>query len=109
MSRARSWKPAEKTSLDRIYSVIKAPVVTEKSTRNSEFNQVTFKVALDATKIEIKAAVETLFKVKVVAVNTVRQLGKTKRFRGRLGHRGDSKKAIVRLAEGQSIDVSSGI
>ncbi len=109
MSRARSWKPTEKTSLDRIYSVIKAPVVTEKSTRNSEFNQVTFKVALDATKIEIKAAVETLFKVKVVAVNTVRQMGKTKRFRGRLGHRGDSKKAIVRLAEGQSIDVSSGI
>jgi large subunit ribosomal protein L23 len=82
MSRARSWKPTEKTSLDRIYSVIKAPVVTEKSTRNSEFNQVTFKVALDATKIEIKAAVETLFKVKVVAVNTVRQLERPSAFVG---------------------------
>jgi large subunit ribosomal protein L23 len=89
--------------------VIQAPVITEKSTRGSEHNQVTFKVPLDATKPEIKAAVEGLFQVKVVAVNTVRQLGKTKRFRGRVGKRPDFKKAMVTLAEGQSIDVTTGI
>lgn len=91
------------------YDVILSPVITEKSTRGSEFNQVTFKVPLDATKPEIKAAVESLFRVKVTAVNTIRVEGKEKRFRGRLGRRSDFKKAIVSLADGQTIDVTTGI
>jgi large subunit ribosomal protein L23 len=103
------YKQAAKLTRDRMYDLVRSPVVTEKSTRGSEHNQVTFKVPLDATKPEIKAAVEGLFQVKVVAVNTVRQLGKTKRFRGRLGKRPDFKKAMVTLAEGQSIDVTTGI
>jgi large subunit ribosomal protein L23 len=89
--------------------VILAPVVTEKSTMGSEHNQVTFRVPLDATKPQIKAAVEKLFKVEVKAVNTVRHLGKTKRFQGRVGKRPDTKKAIVSLAEGHNIDVTTGI
>ena len=84
-------------------------MVTEKSTMGSEHNQVTFKVAMDATKPEIKSAIEVLFKVKVKAVNTIRQTGKTKRFRGIKGKRPDYKKAIVSLAEGESIDVTTGI
>ena len=106
MSRARSWKPTEKTSLDRIYSVIKAPVVTEKSTRNSEFNQVTFKVALDATKIEIKAAVELLFKVEVKGVSVVNTKGKTKRFGKSVGRRDNVRKAYVTLKPGQELNLS---
>lgn len=91
------------------YDVILSPVITEKSTAASEFNQVVFKVPLTATKPEIKAAVEKLFQVKVTAVNTIRTEGKTKRFRGRLGKRSDVKKAVVTLAEGQSIDVTTRI
>ncbi len=96
-------------SEQRKYEVIRAPIITEKATLITEHNQVTFRVALDATKPEIKAAVEDLFKVKVTAVNTLRQKGKTKRFRGRRGKRVDTKKAIVTLAEGQSIDVTTGL
>jgi large subunit ribosomal protein L23 len=92
-----------------MYDVILAPVVTEKSTRVSEHNQIVFKVRMDATKPEIKKAVEGLFGVKVTAVNTLVQKGKMKRFRGRVGFRSDVKKAIVTLAEGQSIDVTTGI
>jgi large subunit ribosomal protein L23 len=92
-----------------MYDVVLAPVVTEKSTRVSEHNQVVFKVRKDATKPEIKAAIEGLFGVKVTAVNTLVQKGKMKRFRGRVGYRSDVKKAIVTLAEGQSIDVTTGI
>ena len=92
-----------------LYDVILAPVVTEKSTRVSEHSQVVFKVKKDATKPEIKAAVEGLFNVKVTAVNTLVQKGKVKRFRGRVGYRSDVKKAIVTLAEGQKIDVTTGI
>ncbi len=91
------------------YDLIRAPMVTEKSTMGSEHNQITFRVPLTATKPEIRAAVETVFKVKVKAVNTLRQKGKTKRFRGKKGSRPDFKKAIVSLAEGESIDVTSGI
>ena len=94
---------------ERMYDIILSPVITEKATLGSEFNQVTFRVAKDATKPEIKAAVETLFDVKVEGVNTLRQNGKLKRFRGRLGKRSDYKKAIVRLAEGQNIDVTTGL
>src|SRR5688572_30624865 len=106
-----SWKYFKRVALDeaRGYSLIRSPVITEKATMGSEHNQVTFRVRLDATKPEIKAAVEHLFGVKVVSVNTLRQKGKTKRFRGRPGRRSDYKKAIVRLAEGHSIDVTTGI
>ena len=94
---------------ERMYQVLVAPVVTEKSTFASEFNQVTFTVRKDATKPEIAAAVEGLFDVKVEAVNTLRQEGKEKRFRGYIGRRAATKKAMVTLAEGSSIDVTAGI
>lgn len=91
------------------YDVIIAPVITEKATMLSEKNQVVFKVRKDATKPEIRAAVEALFNVKVKAVNTMNVKGKVKRFRGRIGRRPDVKKAIVTLAEGARIDVTTGI
>jgi large subunit ribosomal protein L23 len=91
------------------YDVILSPVITEKATRTSEYNQVTFKVPLTATKPEIKAAIEALFKVKVKAVNTLRVKGKVKMFRGELGQRSDWKKAMVTLADGHKIDVTTGI
>lgn len=93
----------------KAYDVILSPVITEKSTLVSEANQVIFKVAPGATKTDIKAAVESLFKVKVKAVNTLVRKGKTKRFRGFAGKQKDVKKAVVTLAEGQSIDVSTGV
>lgn len=91
------------------FDLVLAPVITEKATRGSEHNQVTFRVPLTATKPEIRAAIEKLFKVKVTGINTVRQFGKTKRFRGEVGKRDDFKKAIVTLAEGQTIDITSGL
>lgn len=110
MSRARAFKnEATKVSSERRYEVIRRPVVTEKSTLGSEHNQVTFEVPLDATKPEIKAAIEEIFKVKVKAVNTLRNKGKVKRFRGQKGKRSDVKKAFVTLDEGHSIDVTTGI
>ena len=93
----------------RHYDVIVSPVITEKATAASEQNKVVFKVPLTATKDEVKAAVEALFKVKVTAVNTIRTKGKEKRFKGVLGRRSDTKKAIVTLAAGQSIDVTTGL
>ena len=93
----------------RHYDVIVSPVVTEKSTLASESNQVVFNVSRKATKPEIKAAVEALFSVKVTGVNTLLRKGKMKRFRGTIGRQSDVKKAVVTLAEGQSIDVTSGI
>ncbi len=96
-------------SVASLYDVILSPVITEKSTNLSEFNQVIFKVRKDATKDEIKKAVEQLFDVKVLAVNTTIRKGKTKRFRGIAGRQKDIKKAIVRLAEGERIDVTTGI
>ena len=90
------------------YDVVLAPVITEKSTLLSEHNAVVFKVANDATKPQIKAAVEALFKVDVTGVNTLNQKGKTKRWKGRPYTRSDVKKAIVTLAEGSSIDVTGG-
>ncbi|MCB1440871.1 MAG: 50S ribosomal protein L23 [Nitratireductor sp.] len=91
------------------YDVIVSPVITEKSTMASEANQVVFNVARNATKSEIKAAVEGLFNVKVAAVNTLVRKGKVKRFRGIIGRQSNVKKAIVTLAEGQSIDVTTGL
>ena len=93
----------------RAYDVIRNPVVTEKSTMASEHGQVIFDVSMDATKSEIKQAVETLFSVKVKAVNTHVRKGKVKRFRGHLGVRNDVKKAVVTLVDGQSIDISTGL
>jgi len=100
---------AAKISKERLYGVVIGPVVTEKSTMIGAHNQVTFRVAMTASKPEIKAAVEGLFGVKVQAVNTLRVKGKEKRFRGVLGRRKDYKKAVVTLAEGQSIDMTAGI
>jgi large subunit ribosomal protein L23 len=91
------------------YDVILSPHITEKSTLLSEHNAVVFKVAGDATKPQIKAAVEALFGVSVSGVNTITTKGKTKRWKGRPYTRSDMKKAIVTLAEGQSIDVTTGI
>ncbi len=96
-------------SREAMLTLLRSPVVTEKVTGLSERNQVVFRVELDATKPVIKAAVETLFKVQVVGVNTLVAKGKTKRFKGRPGRRSDTKKAYVQLAEGQSIDLSTGL
>ena len=93
----------------KLYDVILSPVITEKSTLVSEHNQFIFKTALNANKADIKAAIEAIFSVNVIKVNTLRVLGKTKKFRGRDGKRSDFKKAMVTLAEGQSIDVTMGI
>ncbi|MEO1066698.1 MAG: 50S ribosomal protein L23 [Pseudomonadota bacterium] len=93
----------------RHYDIIRSPVITEKSTMASENNQVVFNVAATATKPEIKKAVETLFSVKVKAVNTLNRKGKMKRFRGIVGKQSDVKKAIVTLADGSSIDVTTGL
>lgn len=103
--------PAMKPRLTReqMYDLILSPVVTEKATRITEQNQVTFRVPLDASKPEIRAAVEGLFNVKVTAVNTVRMKGKAKMFRGRPGQRSDWKKAMVTLADGQKIDITTGV
>jgi len=91
------------------YDVIRAPVITEKATILAENNQVVFTVAKTATKPEIKAAVEALFKVKVTAVNTLVRKGKVKRFKGFVGKQNDVKKAIVTLAEGHRIDITTGL
>ncbi|MEM7047134.1 MAG: 50S ribosomal protein L23 [Pseudomonadota bacterium] len=90
------------------YTVIRAPAVTEKSTFVSQFNQTIFYVDLDATKAQIKQAVQRIFGVEVIGVNTIRQKGKTKRFRNTLGRRKDTKKAIVTLKQGQTIDITGG-
>ena len=101
---------AKKDSIDaRHYDVILAPHITEKSTMASEANAVVFKVANDATKPQIKEAVEAIYDKKVVAVNTILTKGKTKRWRGKPYKRSDFKKAVVTLAEGEMIDITSGI
>ncbi len=110
MSRARKIeKPVVNLDEAQMLAIIRRPVVTEKSTMGSAHNQVTFRVPLEATKPEIKAAVEGVFKVKVKAVNTLRVQGKTKLWKGRPGKRNDFKKAVVTLVEGNTIDVTTGI
>ncbi len=109
MSETRAVKRKPKLSREAMYEIIRNPVVTEKATALSEQGQMVFRVAPDATKPEIKAAVEGLFGVTVLAVNTLVQKGKTKRFKGRPGRRSDVKKAFVRLAAGQSIDLTTGL
>ena len=107
--RCRSPDGAVQMNAHSHYDVIRSPVITERSTALSEHNKVVFKVAPDAKKGDIKAAVEALFKVKVKAVNTLVRKGKVKRFRGVKGRQGDSKRAIVTLEEGYSIDVTTGL
>lgn len=103
-AKAKDVKPIE-----RDYTVLIAPVVTEKSTMGSQYGQVTFQVAPEATKPQIKRAVEALWNVNVEKVNTLTTKGKVKRFRGKVGQRSDMKKAIVTLAQGQTIDLGTGI
>jgi large subunit ribosomal protein L23 len=102
-------KPEAKAVDIRHYDVVLAPHITEKTTMVSEHNAVVFKVANDASKPQIKAAIEALFNVSVTKVNTILIKGKTKKWKGQPYRRSDSKKAIVTLAEGQSIDITSGI
>jgi large subunit ribosomal protein L23 len=107
---AKAKKQAASSAVDiNHYDVIVAPHITEKSTLLGEHNAVVFKVAGGASKPQIKAAVEALFNVSVTGVNTMNVKGKTKRWRGRPYTRSDVKKAVVTLAEGQSIDITSGI
>lgn len=110
MSRFRVIPRAEtRLTRQQMYDIIRSPVITEKATNLSEHNQVLFRVPLTATKRQVKAAVEGLFNVNVTAVNTIRVMGKQKRFRGRLGRRSDYKKAVVTLRAGQRIDITTGI
>jgi large subunit ribosomal protein L23 len=92
-----------------MYDTLLRPVITEKSMTSSEGGKVVFTVPVSANKDEIKAAVEAIFNVKIVKVNTVKQAGKVKRFKGYEGVRSDYKKAVITLAEGQNIDVTAGI
>jgi large subunit ribosomal protein L23 len=109
MIRSRKKKAEAANVTPRMYDIIRAPVITEKATIAAGHNQVVFRVPLDATKPEIRSAVEGVFGVKVTAVNTLIAKGKTKRFRGLPGKRSDVKKAVVTLAEGQQIDVTTGV
>ena len=104
----KTSKTSNKVSA-QMYDTIVRPVITEKSMLVSENGKVTFIVPLSASKEDVKAAVESIFNVKVEKVNTIRQFGKTKMFRGREGSRSDYKKALVTLAKGQNIDVTTGI
>ena len=97
-----------KVSLNKAYQIILKPLVTEKATQLSEFNKIVFSVPLSANKIDIKSSIEKIYSVKVLSVNTILLKGKTKRFKGVLGRRNSSKKAIVTLAPGNTIDLSVG-
>ena len=108
-----SVRPRKKIALqisqNKAYQVILNPLVTEKSTQQSEFNKMVFSVPVNATKIEVKSSIEKIFSVKVTSVNTILQKGKVKRFKGVLGRRSNTKKAIVTLAKGNTIDLSAGV
>jgi large subunit ribosomal protein L23 len=109
LTRRNKAQPKLAVSAERTFEIIRRPIVTEKSTGGSEHNQYTFEVAIDASKPEIKASVESIFGVKVKAVNTLITKGKVKRFRGRLGQRSDVKKAVVTLQAGQVLDLGAGV
>ena len=109
MSATQTIRKRPKLSREAMYQVIRNPLITEKATSLSEHGQFVFRVAPDATKPEIKAAIEGLFGVSVIAVNTLVQKGKTRMFKGRPGVRSDVKKAFVRLEAGQSIDFTTGL
>ena len=98
-----------KISQNKAYQIILNPLVTEKSTQQSEFNKMVFSVPVNATKLEVKSSIEKIFSVKVTSVNTILLKGKVKRFKGVLGRRSNTKKAIVTLAQGNTIDLSAGV
>ncbi len=98
-----------KMSLNKAYQIILNPLVTEKSTQQSEFNKMVFSVPVNATKLEVKSSIEKIFSVEVTSVNTILLKGKVKRFKGVLGRRSNVKKAIVTLAPGNTIDLSAGV
>ena len=98
-----------KISQNKAYQIILNPLVTEKSTQQSEFNKMVFSVPISATKLDVKLSIEKIFSVKVLAVNTILLKGKVKKFKGVLGRRSNAKKAIVTLAPGNSIDLSVGV
>ena len=108
-----SIRPRKKVDLkitqNKAYQVILNPLVTEKSTQQSEFNKMVFSVPVNATKLEVKSSIEKIFSVKVKSVNTILLKGKVKRFKGVLGRRSNTKKAIVTLAPGNTIDLSAGV
>lgn len=108
----RGWgmyQPKKAISDEKVYQTILRPLVTEKSTSLGQFGKVMFEIPMTATKEDVKQAVEKVFKVKVVDVNTIIRKGKKKIFRGRRGQRSDMKKAIVTVQEGQFIDVAAGV
>ena len=98
-----------KISQNKAYQIILNPLVTEKSTQQSEFNKMVFSVPVNSTKLEVKSSIEKIFSVKVLSVNTILLKGKVKRFKGVLGRRSNTKKAIVTLAPGNTIDLSAGV
>ena len=108
-----SVRPRKKIDLNmsenKAYQIILSPLVTEKSTQQSEFNKMVFSVPVNATKLEVKSSIEKIFSVKVKSVNTILLKGKVKRFKGVLGRRSNTKKAIVTLAPGNTIDLSAGV
>tara|TARA_Y100001968_G_C18926364_1_gene512186 strand:+ start:16 stop:345 length:330 start_codon:yes stop_codon:yes gene_type:complete len=108
-----SVRPRKKNDImvsqNKAYQVILSPLVTEKSTQLSEFNKIVFSVPVNATKLEVKSSIEKIFSVKVKTVNTILRKGKLKRFKGVLGRRSNTKKAIVTLAPGNTIDLSAGV
>ncbi len=109
MSNRSFVKSGNTLSIERAYNIIKKPVVTEKSTLVSQYRQFVFEVVQDTNKIEVKQAVESIFKVKVQSVNINNKNGKSKRFKGRLGNRSDRKFAFVTLLEGYTIDTGVGV
>tara|TARA_B100000242_G_scaffold240618_1_gene180650 strand:- start:49 stop:378 length:330 start_codon:yes stop_codon:yes gene_type:complete len=108
-----SVRPRKKVDLkltqNKAYQILLNPLVTEKSTQQSEFNKIVFSVPVNATKLEVKSSIEKIFSVKVKSVNTILLKGKVKRFKGVLGRRSNTKKAIVTLAPGNTIDLSAGV
>ena len=102
-------KVDSKISQNKAYQIILNPLVTEKLTQQSEFNKMVFSVPVNATKLEVKSSIEKIFSVKVTSVNTILLKGKVKRFKGVLGRRSNTKKAIVTLAPGNTIDLSAGV
>lgn len=107
--KSRIYSQEKQRTNINVFDVLVNPVVTEKATIMTQFGQYTFNVRPDATKADVKVAVETSFKVNVESVSTLIKKGKNKRFRGRLGRRSDEKKAIVTLKKGQSIDIAAGL
>jgi large subunit ribosomal protein L23 len=99
----------KEVDLNKSYKIIRKPIVTEKATKLSEFNKIVFEVASKSNKSEIRSAIEKIFSVKVKSVNIINIKGKVKRFKGVLGKRNDTKKAVITLEEGNTIDISAGV